>query len=209
MSSTSRGGKRSPADNYPTPAWCIRRAIEAIPLPGGMWLEPCAGTGAIIETACELRHDIEWHAIEIRAECSRQLEQIETLSRITIADFLASPVTSHDHFSAVLTNPPYSLAEQFLQRALDLSDHVVLLLRLNFLASSRRAGLMRTNTPDVYVLPNRPSFNGMGTDSIDYAWFHWQAAGNGRGSLSILPDTPADERRRCWSTRAGSLKENI
>jgi hypothetical protein len=43
MSSTNRGAAREPADNYPTPSWCVRRLLEAVELPPGRWLEPACG----------------------------------------------------------------------------------------------------------------------------------------------------------------------
>jgi hypothetical protein len=147
------------------------------------------------ECLVEADSGLDSHAIEVRRECGPQLKKLEDVSNVTIADFLTSSAQTARHFSAVVTKPPYSLAEDLLRRALEISDHVVLLLRLNFLASDKRAALMRANTPDVYVLPNRPSFNGHGTDSIDYAWFHWRAGGNGEGSLRVLPETSAQERR--------------
>lgn len=48
------------------------------------------------------------------------------------------------------------------------------LLRLNWLASQKRAFWLRKNTPSVYVLPKRPSFTGKGTDATDYCWAVWR-----------------------------------
>jgi hypothetical protein len=75
-----------------------------------------------------------------------------------------------------------------------------MLLRLNFLGSSVRAQFMRSHTPDVYVLPNRPSFTGNGTDSIEYTWFVWRHgnAGRAEGKLTLLSETPLAERQ-AWS----------
>ena len=170
--------------------------MEAIPLPGGTWLEPCAGTGSLIQAVSYVREDVEWHAVEIRHECTSRLKDLTAISKIMVTDFLVEFSPSYDRYSVVLTNPPYSLAEKFLYRSLEISDHVVFLLRLNFLASGRRSLLMRSKTPDVYVLPNRPSFNGVGTDSIDYAWFHWHSQSDDRGRLTVLPETPVQERQR-------------
>lgn len=85
MSSTNRGGKRSPADFYATPAWCVRRLLERVDLPPGRWLEPAAGDGAIMLAAEEMRgeralrgwHSADcWDAFEIRKECGRILRPI-------------------------------------------------------------------------------------------------------------------------------------
>lgn len=45
---------------------------------------------------------------------------------------------------------------------------------------------MQRHTPDVYVLPQRPSFTGKGTDSTSYAWFVWTSAEKTEGKLQIL-----------------------
>jgi hypothetical protein len=50
VSATKRGsGVRTPDDAYETPAWCVQRLLEKLQLPGGNWLEPGAGDGAIIK----------------------------------------------------------------------------------------------------------------------------------------------------------------
>ena len=194
MSSTNRGGKRTPADFYPTPAWCVLRALEAMSLPGGEWLEPCAGDGAIIRATQRTRRDVSWQAIEIRESCKPILKRDLSLhDRVACADFFDWRPTQR--FDVLFTNPPYSLAEQFLEKGLTLAANVVLLLRLNFLASARRADLMRRHAPDVYVLPNRPSFSGRGTDSVEYAWFHWPPEHRSQGNIRVLPSSSVDERR--------------
>ncbi len=104
----------------------------------------------------------------------------------------------------LMTNPPYGSAEQFLTVGLDVAAHVVLLLRLNFLASARRAHLMRSRPPDVYVLPNRPSFSGRGTDSVEYAWFHWGPGTRDRGSIVVLPPTAVEERSSIGTSTSSS-----
>jgi hypothetical protein len=50
---------------------------------------------------------------------------------------------------------------------------------------------------DVWVLPNRPAFKEDNkTDSIEYAWFHWQAPFEHTFSQTHLLDlTPREERR--------------
>lgn len=194
MSSTNRGGRRSPADSYPTPAWCVRRALEAIQLPGGEWLEPCAGAGSIVRAARAVRRDVRWSAYEIQRRHLRSLTGEVGSSRALVGDFLAAEELPR--YDVIFTNPPYSKAQPFLEKALGIADHVVLLLRLNFLASEARSSLMQSFAPDVYVLPNRPSFNGLGTDSIEYAWFHWHARPRRTGRLEVLPSTSAQERAR-------------
>ncbi|MBT3224475.1 MAG: hypothetical protein HN348_35860 [Proteobacteria bacterium] len=155
MSSTGRGGKRSPADYYPTPAWCVRRLLEEVELPGGVWVEPCAGDGAIIHAVNAVRGDVEWQANELRKECRGDLcSAIGRPDRVHIGDidsFMPSPAPV-----VAITNPPFSAAMEVVNWCRLHADITVLLLRLNFLASAQRAPFMRANAPDIYVLPIIP-----------------------------------------------------
>ncbi len=94
-------------------------------------------------------------------------------------------------FDLVVTNPPFTLAMEFVQAALKVlspSGTCAMLLRLNWLASMKRAEFLSRHCPDVYVLPRRPSFTGGGTDATDYGWFLWRGPGvRERGELRVLP----------------------
>jgi hypothetical protein len=193
MSSTNRGGMRSDADVYPTPAWAVTRLLEAVELPTGAWLEPCAGDGAIMRAVHERLPSVAWTANEIRPDCEDLIRPVAE-GRVQIGDYLNA---SFDRtFSVVLTNPPFRLAEEFITKSLAIADHVVMLLRLNYLGSEKRSRFLRENMPDVYVLPNRPSFMGTGqTDSIEYAWFHWKTATPKLdGKIQILAPTSKSDR---------------
>jgi hypothetical protein len=136
---------------------------------------------------------VSWTAVEIRQEASRDLLGLHAVDSVC-ANFLTLPPPPHP-YQVVITNPPFSLAMQFVQACLPISTNVVMLLRLNFLASESRSGFMRDTKPNVYVLPNRPSFvRGGKTDSIEYAWFHWYPGAE--GIVRVLPTTPAAERKR-------------
>ena len=194
MSSTNRGNKRSPADTYGTPLWCVHRALEHIALPDGLWCDPCAGTGNIIQATQMVRPEVTWKAYEIRAECLEPLVNIG--SDPTIVDFTSTNLKVPE-FDVVLMNPPYRLAQEFIEKSLRHADHVIALLRLNYLGSKARNAFMRNDCPDVYVLPNRPSFEYNGrTDSIEYAWMHWRRREKPRksGRVVVLPTTPRAER---------------
>lgn len=156
-------------------------------LPGGLWLEPTAGSGAIVGEVLRHRSDVQWHLVESRAEemhCGGGLLQrmlhddfpIERVASVQIRDFLTMPAPSPgaQRYDVALGNPPFNLALEVIQHALTMSDVVCMLLRVNFLGSQKRAAWMRVNTPSVYVLPKRPSFKSDGkTDATEYAWFLW------------------------------------
>ena len=198
MSSTNRKVRRAIADDYPTPDWCVRQLIREVPLPGGHWLEPTAGTGNIIRAVNNTRQDITWDAVELRPECKDALEEIPVIHSTYIGDFMnIQPEEYGNPFSVIITNPPYSYAMPIIEYALKFdTEFVVMLLRLNFIATSTRAEFMRTNTPDIYVLPNRPSFSGHGTDSIEYAWFVWNKNNKrNHGRIQVLPILSSNKRK--------------
>lgn len=197
MSATNRGKVRLAYEAYCTPAWCVHRLLERLPLPGGEWLEPCAGTGAIIRAVN--RSDVRWYANELRTH-----QCLDALERAVQPEFLGGTIrTGSDFliwrpgrtFSVVITNPPYSLALEFVQHAFGMAPFVLMLLRLNWLASHRRSGFLRDHMPDCYVLPNRPSFTEAGADATEYAWMVWYTSAVRReGRVFLLDETPREVR---------------
>jgi len=216
LSSTGRSDVRRPNDNYPTPEWTTHRFLDRavktdIPL-GGSIIEPSAGDGAIIEAfnshALVSAEPRVWTACDLRVECAPALHR---LARKTfIGDFLRRAellASAGQHFSMAISNPPFAIAEEVIRASMKLADWVVMLLRVNYLGSEKRAPWLATNMPDVYVLPNRPCFvvnkaagkrgNSTQTDSTEYGWFVWgpHSRGATRGALEVLDVTPLSVRK--------------
>ena len=192
MSSTKRGGQRSPADNYPTPNWCTHRLLDRLvprypEIAQGRWLEPGAGEGNILLGVEEWFHaraavsENHLHkaerpildACELREECRPYLERYCDI--VQIGDYFKQGPPPDQEYTLIGTNPPFSLAMEFILTSLKANTRfVTMLLRLNYVGSERRHEFFTRYAPDIYVLPNRPSFKGTGeTDSIEYAWFLW------------------------------------
>lgn len=185
MSATGRGAERMKDDFYETPAWCVRRYLDFRQHLPERLLEPSAGQGAIIRAtdawAREL-FDYQWLALDINPAPG-----------IVCMDFLDPKVTADKKFDLCLSNPPYKLAREFIEKGLTLAHEVVYLLRLNFLESEDRHDLFRKHPCDVRVLPNRPSFRADGsTDATAYAWFEF-GLGHG-GHMTVLDLTSKAER---------------
>ena len=177
-----------PADNYPTPSWCVERLLESVALPGGTWLEPAVGEGAILRAVN--RDDVSWTAVDIRPEAVKTVSTLVPSDRLFEGDFLtlsAARTFEPRSFSVVLTNPPYGRALEFVQASLPLAETVVMLLRLSFLASKTRHDFMKTTKPDVWVMPTRPAFVNRKTDSTDYAWFIWRTVPPTDAKIRWLP----------------------
>lgn len=176
MSSTSRGAERREHDFYATPEWCSRALFQHVDelreLPV---LDPCAGDGAILKVAQNYR--LETHGIEIRDVPAPPgvlswsvIDALEHVRRVP-------PVRKWASMTNIVTNPPYSLAQDFIEAWRDRVRLSAWLLRLNFLGSQKRAEWFRRNPPArVLILPRRPSFTGGATDSCEYAWIIWDSS---------------------------------
>jgi hypothetical protein len=192
MSSTGRKSKRVANDRYITPAWCVRQMVPYLPgrtvldrHSGGYrkaeWLEPAAGDFAIPLALHHPENNAIWTGIDI--------EPHDALAHC--GDYLQW--TAPRFYDLAITNPPFTLAFEFVQKMTRDALIVFALLRLNWLAGVKRNEWLRKNPPNIYVLANRPSFTGGQSDSCDYAWFSW---GMPQRPPVILPALTAEERRR-------------
>lgn len=236
MSSKGRAGsKPKKFENYPTPAWCVDRFMERnVFLNPGLRqgttsgekyqvLEPAVGDGAIVTAIRRVRSDILFSGQDIRLTPFMREEghRRPMLKQPIERGLIQAPGVQ---FDAAITNPPFSLAERLL---IELSNarvpEVALLLRLNFLGTVDRQKLfLDLGYPNVYILPDRPSFFSKGAkkgkqDSAEYAWFHW-TGGELRSStglwswrgcgryFEVLETTPLSVRRPS-AGRAGEATE--
>lgn len=177
---------------YPTPRPAILSLLESplIKLPGGTWLDPCAGTGRIPSTVNSYRGDVSWLLCEIDTRhegALRQLARPSVDELLPFGDFVIrdwdSPIAD-----VCIMNPPFSHAQKFVEAAFDRARWVVMLQRTNWIAPARAAWL-RQHAPDVYALDARPSFTGDGkTDAAEYSWFVWPPNGRNRraGTCAML-----------------------
>lgn len=176
MSATGRSNVRHPDDFYRTPAWCVRAILPRLTIrEGAIVLDPACGDGAILDVVKDMRPDVRTVGFEIdqgRADIAKARHSI-----VGGADALKLPIYRW-LADVVVMNPPFSLAHEFVEQAIECADLTVCLLRLSWMAGQKRSAFWRKHPADVYVLPKRPSFTGKGTDACDYAWFVW---GPGRG----------------------------
>ena len=81
-------------------------------------------------------------------------------------------------YNAIVTNPPYSLKNRFLQRAYSLGKPFAFLLPLTFLESQFRQNLFRQHGISLLLLDKRINFetpSGRGSGSwFATAWFCWK-----------------------------------
>lgn len=185
---------------YATPKWPVRLLLtakactscgEAVPvLPGGAWLEPCAGEGSICYATNEVRRDVKWTAIEREPalvetylEPARRRGELDVVGAGDFFSFVRTAwngLKPQTGFEVVLGNPAFPDATRFALNGRLLAPWTILLERVDWLGGGGRADFWRSGLADVWVLPQRPRFRGRGTDSGEYAWFVWGPGTTGR-----------------------------
>jgi methylase of polypeptide subunit release factors len=176
--------ERREQDFYSTPEWCTKVLLDAYPL---SWLgrfsppvivEPCAGSGAISKVIKQYYPDCKLIQYEIRSEEEQNLKQYGELQ---IIDFL-KVTEKNTNVNYVITNPPFSLAKEFIEHSHYLYPfaNIIMLLPLTLYGSAKRYNFWKKFIPaSQWILTDRPSFTGHGSDSSVYCWIGWKTSDKG------------------------------
>jgi hypothetical protein len=151
-------------DSYPTPSGAVRALLKVETLPRKIW-EPCAGHGAIATTLRDAGHVVIASDIADRG-----------FSLHFTGSFLEQQKMPAGT-EAIVTNFPFKWVTQFVEHALELSPLVIVLARLQFLASAERADILK-RLVRFHVFENRlpmmhrESWKGnRNSSSTDFGWF--------------------------------------
>lgn len=177
MSSTNRSDSRDLhiADYYVTPINKIedflKEFIKYEKSAESRILDPCAGGDKdhpmsypnAIQNVLHIKAD----TLDIREDSLAEIK----------GDYLN--LNTKDKYNIIITNPPFNIARDIIEKALDdvkENGFVIMLLRLNFLGGKLRQDLWKKQLPKyIFVHNRRMSFTDNGkTDSIEYAHFAWQ-----------------------------------
>ena len=176
LTSTATNNRAAPAsqrgdDLYQTPAECIRALMDVEPLPQRVW-EPACGPGAICVELERAGHTV------IDSDIRQHRK-----GQIAVCDFLTVEKPPMEGFEAIITNPPFKTAEQFVHKALYFCPTVYMLLRLGFIEGLRweERGLS-AHLRHVWVFSPRPprmhmeGWTGPKTDAAGFTvgWFCFQ-----------------------------------
>lgn len=112
-------------DLYETPACAVHALLAVEPIPLTVW-EPACGPGAIVRILRDSG----------RAVIATDLVDWECPDSQSGIDFLMER-KAPEGIPAIVTNPPFKLAEEFATHAIDLAPEVYLLLRLAFFEGYR------------------------------------------------------------------------
>lgn len=201
-------------DWFATPPWATRAGAEIIkqidPSAREVW-EPAAGDGIMGRVLAESFEHVHM------SDCHVQREGIEAF------DF-TRPVPPPFACDWIITNPPFILAKQFTERALEHAHMgVAMLCRLNWLESAERFSLFEGAQKLGWLFPfservpmQLGPWDPECSSATAYAWFMWaktpiaQHAVTWRGRL-IAPGTrsrltrPDDIRKYCAAAAAPLL----
>lgn len=157
MSSTN-GKNKNANDSYQTPVGAVEALLKELRVrPTDKFLEPCRGDGNI------------FNRVPLRSTHKFWAEIDEGI------DYLETPF---DKVDLIVTNPPFSLTEEFLRKSfseLAVGGTICYLQRLNYLGAVNRLPFWaEIGFPEkTSVLVPRPKFTKGSTDSCEYAWFIW------------------------------------
>lgn len=177
-------------DDFPTPPWATRALCEYLTERGYIrnrmtCREPSANRGYMVRTLEEFFDKVEGSDIFDYGE------------GYDVKDFLT------EDFKPVawtITNPPFKVASEFVNKAFDTSEvGVAVLLRIAFLEGKRRyEELFRTNPPSLVLqfVERVPMVKGKydpdASSATAYAWFVWLPDGPVNTRLDWIP--PCKER---------------
>jgi len=174
MSSTGRGTTREPKDHYDTPEYTTDSLLRCHTIRYPV-LEPCAGNFAIVDKLGD--------GVVITND-------INPDSRATHNHDYLEYSFAGDNPHTIITNPPFNIAQQIIERALvDVIEggEVIMLLRLNFLGAQKRKTFWDfAPLKHIYVLSKRPCFINNKSDSIEYAWFVFERGYEGEAAIEVI-----------------------
>lgn len=166
-------------DFYVTNPKAVEMLLKKYDIFGRDILEPCVGNGMIVE------------AVNNFYTNKRNFTCIDIIDRnypnTIVQDFLTW--NTDKKFDAIITNPPYSLATEFIYKSLSLLDtdgQIAMFLKIQFLEGIKRKTLFEKYPPKyIYVFRNRMATwnNGNELDpdtgkkwatTMCHAWFIWE-----------------------------------
>jgi hypothetical protein len=162
-------------DLYETPPQAVHALLRVERITQIVW-EPACGPGSIVTVPRKAGHTV-FASDLVDYGCP------DSQSRMDFLMEWAAPAG----VEAIVTNPPYRLAVEFVAHALELVPCVVMLLRLAFLESERRSGILDSGKlARVHVFRNRLPMmhrhNWAGpkaSNAIAFAWFVFDRNHNG------------------------------
>ena len=187
LSGTSLAGmsttrERVQDDYYATPYQATEMLLDNVKFEGS-FLEPCVGGGHIADVIKRYYPN----------ECVYGSDLVDRgYSNTLVANFLEYDFLGQK-FDNIVTNPPYSLAQEFLEKGMEVVNNngkIAMFLKIQFLEGAKRKEMFKNYPPKyIYVFSKRqnPWRNGSPVDekgkpwssTMCFAWFVWEKGFSG------------------------------
>lgn len=174
MSSTRGGAATDPTNLFVTPGWAVDAVLPHLPLSGSI-VDPGCGEGAILArvvarltTPGSVSFPASIRGVELDPErAARAHERIGSMvcgGKVVAADWMTwgDNIPGGPRVNLAIFNPPFVLAQAFIERALHLTARfngtVAALLRANWSIPACRADFAKAHPFDLAVLRKRCDF---------------------------------------------------
>lgn len=140
---------------------------------------PPEATQALVAAECDWLPEIIWEPACGDGRMARELTRhghnvIASDIAYTGFGFAADFLLMKNKVSAIVTNPPFSLAARFIKHANELAPYVALLLKSTYWNAASRLKLYDAlPCAAVYPLTWRLDFTGQGAPPMDCTWYVW------------------------------------
>jgi hypothetical protein len=174
-------GEREKDDFYPTPPKVTQALLDIETFEGDIW-EPACGDGAMSEVLINNGFKVSSSDLFDRGYGNTGINFLD--------------VTPKRKVSNIITNPPYKLAKEFVEKSLECTTgKVAFLLKLNFLESASRYPMFKsTPLKKVYVFSKRINFYEGTLESnkrsgvLAFAWYVWEHGYEGEPTIDWILD---------------------
>lgn len=141
-----RKWERKPSDFYPTPydgTESLMPLVNKLLKPGAKIWEPCSGD-------LDMSRVLEWHGYEVTST-----ELRDTGQGVTGIDFLTDDVETKLGWipdpDMIVMNPPFSLAAEFIAKALSYTPNVACLVKIDYWNAVSRLPLWEKHIPAFFL----------------------------------------------------------
>jgi len=176
------GEERQPEDFYASDPAVIPPLLKIL---GTEWE---SGGKLIYENACGQGHLSQ--ILELYGHNVISTDLIDRGYGVGGIDFLQPNAFEDLPYDAIITNPPFKIALQFIEKSLKLAPIVCMLLRLQFIESEKRDKFFTENPPRyIAVFKKRilcskdARFPEGESSAVCYAWFIWERGYKGNPEL--------------------------
>lgn len=181
ISKNKKNGERERNDYYATDPKSVEALLKFESFNHYIW-EPACGTGHISKVLEKAGYDVISSDLIYRGYGEK-----EPLNFLEYKDQIEDDI---------ITNPPYSLAQEFVEKSLEItkpSAKIAMLLKIQFLEGKARAKLFKKYPPKIiYVFSERQvcakngEFEKIRGSAVCYAWFIWEKGFKGDPAIKWI-----------------------